>query len=222
MQSSFGRRQRQVRANRVRAFGSPSISSPRVSGWRRTAHGNAGRSVRPPSSAVAPRRSARDRRPGASPRPRSIGGRCASPAGGRAGCRSRSAGRSRPRSPASRPQRGSTADRAERLRRPLVGLVRPDELVSGEQADRLGWDASVGRADAAGDLLAGRTVAEGHAQKVVRKLELDTPALAASAQCRHGPSLASQARMLRSCEAGNPPGNSERIAHIQLSSQEAL
>src|SRR3954471_2325439 len=81
------------------------------------------------------------------------------------------------------------ADRAERLRGALLGLVGAEQLLAGEERDLLAADAAVRGADAAGELLAGGAVAERARLEVVRHLELDPTALAAASQ-RHAASVA--------------------------------
>ena len=73
------------------------------------------------------------------------------------------------------------ADRAERLRGAFLGLVGAEQLLALEDRDLLAAQTAVRGADAAGELLAGRAVAERARLEVVGDLEPDSAALAASA-----------------------------------------
>src|SRR4051794_16645489 len=81
------------------------------------------------------------------------------------------------------------AHRTERLRAAVLGLVGAEQILAGEERDLLAADAPVRGADAAGELLAGRAVAERARLEVVGDLELDPTALAAASE-RHGASVA--------------------------------
>src|SRR4029077_11185595 len=70
------------------------------------------------------------------------------------------------------------ADRAERLRGAFLGLVGAEQLLALEDRHLLAAQAAVRGADAAGELLAGRAVAEGPRLEVIGNLEPDSAALA--------------------------------------------
>src|SRR6478672_13836578 len=91
--------------------------------------------------------------------------------------------------------------RTEGLGAPLVGLIRADEIVSRDEANRLRANVTIRRADAARDLLARRAVAERHVRELVQYLESNAAALTASLQHRHGSSVASR-RLRRSAANG--------------------
>src|SRR5207244_13574052 len=94
------------------------------------------------------------------------------------------------RPPASEEVRAAV--RAEGLCRALVGLIRPDEIVSGNEANGLCANVTVRGANPARDLLARGAVAERHVRELVQYFESNPSALAASLQHRHGSSVASR------------------------------